>query len=468
VKSIQVTKNRYKKTEPLINAPDMSNNVLKEITNFKLSDEYRAVIHDLIPGGAHTYSKGDDQFPVLSPAAITHGKGSKVWDLDGNEYIECLGGLASISLGHAYEPVVERVVEELKRGNNFSRPSIIEREVAERFLANVKGHDMIKFAKNGSVVTTAAVKLARAYTGRKLVARPIDHPFYSYDDWFIGSTDVKSGIPNDISALTVTYKSDDMQSLIDLFAQYPNEIACVISEPEKFNVLPENYLSDAIELAHKHGTLWIMDEMITGYKTAYPGSMSKYKVVPDMTTWGKGIANGFSFCCLTGKKEILELGGIRKEGSEKLFLISTTHGGETCSIAAAIATMDVFEKNDVVSYNQNLGQRFIEGSRAIIATHGLAQHIRNMQFNWHASLGYFDQEGNNSFGLRTLFHQELIKRGVLFQGIFCPHFSHTLSDVEYVLHAMDEACVVFKKGLEDGYGKYLSGSPIKPVFRKYI
>ena len=468
MKSIQVTKNRYKKTEPLINAPDMSNNVLKEITNFKLSDEYRAVIHDLIPGGAHTYSKGDDQFPVLSPAAITHGKGSKVWDLDGNEYIECLGGLASISLGHAYEPVVERVVEELKRGNNFSRPSIIEREVAERFLANVKGHDMIKFAKNGSVVTTAAVKLARAYTGRKLVARPIDHPFYSYDDWFIGSTDVKSGIPNDISALTVTYKSDDMQSLIDLFAQYPNEIACVISEPEKFNVLPENYLSDAIELAHKHGTLWIMDEMITGYKTAYPGSMSKYKVVPDMTTWGKGIANGFSFCCLTGKKEILELGGIRKEGSEKLFLISTTHGGETCSIAAAIATMDVFEKNDVVSYNQNLGQRFIEGSRAIIATHGLAQHIRNMQFNWHASLGYFDQEGNNSFGLRTLFHQELIKRGVLFQGIFCPHFSHTLSDVEYVLHAMDEACVVFKKGLEDGYGKYLSGSPIKPVFRKYI
>ena len=468
MKSIQVTKNRYKKTEPLINAPDMSNNVLKEITNFKLSDEYRAVIHDLIPGGAHTYSKGDDQFPVLSPAAITHGKGSKVWDLDGNEYIECLGGLASISLGHAYEPVVERVVEELKRGNNFSRPSIIEREVAERFLANVKGHDMIKFAKNGSVVTTAAVKLARAYTGRKLVARPIDHPFYSYDDWFIGSTDVKSGIPNDISALTVTYKSDDMQSLIDLFVQYPNEIACVISEPEKFNVLPENYLSDAIELAHKHGTLWIMDEMITGYKTAYPGSMSKYKVVPDMTTWGKGIANGFSFCCLTGKKEILELGGIRKEGSEKLFLISTTHGGETCSIAAAIATMDVFEKNDVVSYNQNLGQRFIEGSRAIIATHGLAQHIRNMQFNWHASLGYFDQEGNNSFGLRTLFHQELIKRGVLFQGIFCPHFSHTLSDVEYVLHAMDEACVVFKKGLEDGYGKYLSGSPIKPVFRKYI
>jgi glutamate-1-semialdehyde 2,1-aminomutase len=438
------------------------------INNFKNSDNYRQKIHDLIPGGAHTYSKGDDQFPIHSPAAITHGKGSKVWDPDGNEYIECLGGLASISLGHAYEPVVERVTKELLKGNNFSRPSTIEREVAERFLANVPGHDMIKFAKNGSVVTTAAVKIARAYTGRKLVARPIDHPFYSYDDWFIGSTDVKSGIPSDISALTVVYKSDDMQSLIDLFNQYPNDIACVISEPEKFNTLPDNYLKDAIDLTHKHGALWIMDEMITGYKTAYPGSMKKYDVMPDIATWGKGIANGFSFCCMTGKKEVLELGGIRRAGSEKLFLVSTTHGGETCSIAAAIATMDEFEKHDVIGHNQRLGQKFIDGSKAVIANHGLSNHIRNMQFNWHASLGYFDQEGQNSFGLRTLFHQELIARGILFQGVFCPHFSHTDEDVDSILQAMDESCVIFKKGLEDGYDKYLVGEPIKPVFRKYI
>ena len=440
----------------------------KRITNFALSDEYRNSIHDLIPGGAHTYSKGDDQFPVHSPATITHGKGSKVWDPDGNEYIECLGGLASISLGHAYEPVVERVIQELHKGNNFSRPSIIEKEVAERFLANVPGHDMIKFAKNGSVVTTAAVKIARAYTGRKLVARPIDHPFYSYDDWFIGSTDVKNGIPSDISSLTVLYTSDNMQSLLDLFEKYPNEIACVISEPEKFNVLPENYLKDAIDLAHKHGALWIMDEMITGYKTAYPGSMSKYNVLPDITTWGKGIANGFSFCCMTGKKEVMELGGIRRSGSEKLFLVSTTHGGETCSIAAALATMDVFENNDVIGHNQRIGQLFIDGSKAVIARHGLGNSIRHMQFNWHASLGYFDAEGTNSFGLRTLFHQELIARGVLFQGVFCPHFSHSEADIDYILNAMDESCVVYKKGLEDGYEKHLVGEPIKPVFRKYI
>jgi glutamate-1-semialdehyde 2,1-aminomutase len=441
---------------------------MQYINNFTESDKYRAKIHNLIPGGAHTYSKGDDQFPILSPAAITHGEGAYVWDVDGNKFIECLGGLASVSLGHAYKPVVERVIKELHKGNNFSRPSIIEAEIAERFLDMVKVHDMIKFAKNGSVVTTAAVKLARAYTGKKLVARPIDHPFYSYDDWFIGSTDVKSGIPADIQALTVTYHSDNLQSLIDLFNKYPNQIACVISEPEKFNVLPENYLSDAIELAHKNGALWIMDEMITGYKTDFPGSMSKYKVVPDMTTWGKGIANGFSFCCLTGKKEVMELGGIRNAGTEKLFLISTTHGGETSSIAAALATMDEFEKNNVVAYNQQIGQLFIDKSKALIASHGLQNSIKNMQFNWHASLGYFDNEGNNSFGLRTLLHQELIKRGVLFQGVFCPHFSHTEEQVNYIIDAMDESLPIYKKALDEGFEKYLVGNPIKPVFRKII
>lgn len=441
---------------------------MKEITNFKKSDEYRRVIHDLIPGGAHTYSKGDDQFPVLSPAAITHGKGSHVWDEDGNEYIECLSGLASVSLGHAYEPVIARVAEELKKGNNFSRPSVIEREIAEKFLGLVKVHDMIKFAKNGSVVTTAAVKLARAYTGRKLVARPAEHPFYSYDDWFIGSTDVKSGIPSDISNLTVTFKADNLESLKELFEQYPGQIACVISEPEKMNVLAPDYLKNAIDLAHQHGALWIMDEMITGYKTDFPGSMKKYNVVPDMTTWGKGIANGFSFCCLTGKKEVMELGGIRNVGKEKLFLISTTHGGETSSIAAALATMHEFEKLPVVQHNQGLGQKFIDGSARIIASHGLSHSIKNLQFNWHASLGYFDKEGQNSFGLRTLFHQEMIKRGVLFQGIFCPHFSHSEQDVEHILNAMDESCTVYKKGLEEGYEKYLKGEPIKAVFRKYI
>jgi glutamate-1-semialdehyde aminotransferase len=438
------------------------------ITNFEKSNAYRKKIHDLIPGGAHTYSKGDDQFPIHSPAAIVKGKGCYVWDPDGNKYIECLSGLASVSLGHAYEPVVRRVAQELENGNNFSRPSIIESEMAERFTSLVGVHEMIKFAKNGSVVTTAAVKLARAFTGRKLVARPAEHPFYSYDDWFIGSTDVQFGIPGEISNMTVKFTADDPISLEKMFNDFPNQIACVISEPEKFNEVTAEKMKTMIEIAHKHGAIWIMDEMITGFKTAYPGSMKKFGVVPDLTTWGKGIANGFSFCALTGKKEIMELGGIRNAGKDKLFLISTTHGGETCSIAAGLATMDVFEKNDVIGHNQHIGQLFIDGSKEVIKQNGLENSIRNLQFNWHASLGYFDKEGNNSMGLRTLFHQEMIKHGVLFQGIFCPNFSHTEKEIDIILFAMNEACKVYKKAFDEGFEKYLIGEPIKAVFRKTI
>lgn len=440
----------------------------KYITNFSKSDEYRKVIHDLIPGGAHTYSKGDDQFPVHSPAAISHGKGSHVWDADGNEYIECLLGLASVSLGHAYEPVIARVREELEKGNNFSRPSVIEREMAETFLALVPGHDQVKFAKNGSVVTTAAVKLARAATGRKLVARPAEHPFYSYDDWFIGSTDANFGIPQEYSAMTVMYKADDLASLKNLFEQYPGQIACVISEPEKFNVLQPDYLKNAIDLAHQHGALYIADEMITGFHSAFPGSCAKYGAVPDMATWGKGIANGFSFCALTGKKEVMELGGIRKTGSQKLFLISTTHGGETASIAAGLATIAEYQSKDVIGHNHHIGDLYISGTKSLLQKHGLTDYIDQLQFNWHASHGFRNAKKEGDFGMRTLFNQEMIKRGVLFQGVFCPCFSHSEEDVQHILWAMDEAMEIYKKGLEDGYERYLVGDVIKPVFRKLI
>jgi len=205
--------------------------MLRKISRFEKSDRYRARIHDLIPGGAHTYSKGDDQFPALAPAAIVRGQGSHVWDLDGNEFLDCSMGLTAVSLGHGYQPVVQRIMEELPNGVNFQRPSYLEMELAERFLSVVPGHDMIKFGKNGSTVTTAAVKIARGYTGRKLIAFPGDHPFYSYDDWFIGKTQCNLGIPEEIQDLSVTFKSYDLQSLEDLFNAYPGQIACVITEP---------------------------------------------------------------------------------------------------------------------------------------------------------------------------------------------------------------------------------------------
>ena len=449
---------------------------MRSVNSFDKSNEYRRLIHNLIPGGAHTYSKGDDQFPLLSPAAISHGKGAYIWDIDGNKFLDCSMGLSSVSLGHAYEPVIEAVKKELDKGVNFQRPSYLEKEMAEKFLALVPQHDMIKFAKNGSIVTTAAVKLARAFTGRKLVAFPGDHPFYSYDDWFIGSTLCNKGVPNEFSDLSVTFNSCDINSLKQLFEKYPGQIACVITEPEKSicgngclcQKNPANFLNEAIELTHLHGALFIMDEMVSGFKTSFPGAITKYSLKPDMATWGKGIANGFSFCALTGKREIMELGGINRPNEEKVFLISTTHGGETHAMAAAISTIDTFQKENVIIHNHHIGDALIKECQQIILDVGVSHIVDVVSCNWLVVFNFRDDSGKLNAELRTLAMQEMIKRGVLFQGIFVPCFSHSLNDVSFFVQAFSETLNILKHAFENNVNDVLIGEPVKPVFRKFL
>ena len=454
----------------------MENQKLRKVNDFTKSNQYRKEIHNLIPGGAHTYSKGDDQFPSLSPAAISYGKGAHVWDIDGNMYLDCSMGLTSVSLGHAYEPVLDAVRLELEKGVNFQRPSVLEKITAEKFLSLVPQHDMIKFAKNGSIVTTAAVKLARAFTGRKLVAFPGDHPFYSYDDWFIGTTASNKGVPNEFSDLSVTFKSCDIDSLKQLFENHPGQIACVITEPEKSTCgngcqcekTPALFLKEAIELTHQHGALFILDEMVSGFKTAFPGAITKYDLKPDMATWGKGIANGFSFCALTGTKEVMELGGINKIGDEKVFLISTTHGGETHTMAAANATIEVFKKENVIDHNQKIGDALITGCKHAIISAGVSHFVDLVPCNWLVAFNFRDDKGNVCMTMRTLVMQEMIKRGVLFQGAFVPCFSHTIDDVSYFVNAFSETLEVLKQIDKSNLLTLLKGDPIKPVFRKYL
>jgi len=446
------------------------------INNFSKSDLYRKEIHELIPGGAHTYSKGDDQFPVLSPAAIDYGKGAYVWDIDGNKFLDCSMGLTSVSLGHAYEPVLEAVRKELERGVNFQRPSVLEKATAEKFLSLIPQHDMIKFAKNGSTVTTAAVKLARAYTGRKLVAFPGDHPFYSFDDWFIGATVCNKGVPSEISEISVTFKSCDINSLKNLFVQYPDQIACIITEPIKSSCgnscqckqSPAEFLKEAIDLVHQHGALFILDEMVSGFKTGFPGAISQFNLKPDMATWGKGIANGFSFCALTGTKKIMELGGIAQKGEEKVFLISTTHGGETHTMAAAIATIDVFKQQNVIVHNQQIGDALIKGCHQAILDSESSRFAEIIPCNWLIAFNFRDNQGKLSAAMRTLAMQEMIKRGILFQGAFSPCFSHSLDDVSYFVGAFSETLKVLNEANEKGVECLLVGEAAKPVFRKIL
>ena len=443
--------------------------MLRKISQYAKSDAFRARIHDVVPGGAHTYSKGDDQFPALAPAALDYGLGAHVWDLDGNRFLDCSMGLTSVGLGHAFEPVISRVASELGRGVNFQRPSKLELEYGETFLSLVPGHQMVKLAKNGSTVTTAATKIARGITGRKLIAFPADHPFYSYDDWFIGKSPCALGIPEEIQNLSVTFKAYDLQSLQDLFDRYPGQIACVITEPEKNFPIPAGYLQAAMDLAHKDGALFIVDEMITGYKTALPGSTTRFDVVPDLTTWGKGIGNGFSLCALSGKKEIMEIGGIRRRGEEKLFLISTTHGAETHTLAAGLAVIDFYTNQaDVIRHNHEIGDDLVQRCTQVVAQAGLSDFIEVVPCLWQPLFMFRNRLGQVDNGFRTLMLQEMISRGVLFQGIFSPCFSHSHEDVSYFVEAFSEAMTIYTRALDEGFDKFLIGEPTRPVFRKLI
>ncbi len=442
---------------------------MNKITNFDKSREFSSRINELIPGGAHTYSKGDDQFPVNAPAAIEYGKGARVWDLDGNEFIDCSMGLTSVCIGHGYEPVAQAVCEAAYKGSNFQRPATIELEAAKLFLETVQSGDMVKFAKNGSTVTTAAVKLARAYTGRNRVAIARGHNFFSYDDWFIVTTPCDKGIPEHMRAMTASFSYNDYASVEALLADNDHDIACLIMEPVKFDPPKDDFLHKVAALCKDRGVLLILDEMISGFKWSLQGAQNYYGVQPDMSTWGKGIANGFSACALTGRADIMELGGIRREGDDKLFLISTTHGAETTGLAAMIATIKEFKQHNMIESNWARGESLKAKLDQIIKKHQLDKYLSLLGYPCLFVLVCRNTAGAVDDYFRTLFMQEMIANGVLFQGMFYTTWSHQQVELDLQAMAFDESCAIYRKAIDSGSTEnLLIGRPAKPVFRKKI
>jgi glutamate-1-semialdehyde 2,1-aminomutase len=431
---------------------------------FEKSKRLRERAHALIPGGAHTYAKGDDQYPEDAPGFIARGVGSHVWDVDGNEFIEYGSGLRSVTLGHAYAPVVEAAQAAMRLGSNFVRPAAIEVEMAERFLANIPGAEMVKFAKNGSDVTTAAVKLARAYTGRDLVGICAEHPFFSTDDWFIGTTPMDAGIPQAVTAQTLKFHYNDVESISRLFAEHPGRIACLMMEAATAVEPKDGFLQQAIDVCHANGAVFVLDEMITGFRWHLQGAQTQYRITPDLSTFGKGIANGFALSALAGRRELMELGGLRTK-RDRVFLLSTTHGAETHALAAGLATLGVYETKDVVGHMRRIGEALRTGINQKAEALGLAKHFQVLGHPANLVYATRDADGNPSQPFRTLFLQETIRRGLLMPSLVV-NFSHGDEEVRRTVEAVGEALGVYQRALEDGVEKHLVGRPVQPVFRK--
>jgi glutamate-1-semialdehyde 2,1-aminomutase len=340
-----------------------------------------------------------------------------------------------------------------------------ELAAAEDFLRLVPGADMVKFAKNGSDVTTAAVKVARAATGRVKVAI-CEQPFFSTDDWFIGTTGMSAGIPDEAAHATARFSYGDIPSLAELLAG--EDVACVVMEAATATAEPPaGYLEAVRELCDHTGTLLVFDEMITGFRWSAGGAQAVYGVTPDLSCWGKAMGNGFPLSALAGRREFMELGGLRTD-RDRVFLLSTTHGPETASLAAFRAVVRAYTEgpDDPVTGMERAGGQLADGVTATVAAHGLSEFVQVLGRPSCLVFVTRDAEHVPSQAFRTLFLQELLRRGVLGQS-FVTSAAHTPDDVAQTIAAVDAALAVYRAAIERGSVEgLLEGRPVAPALRK--
>jgi glutamate-1-semialdehyde 2,1-aminomutase len=444
----------------------MSSAVEGRIETFGKSDALAERLHQLIPAGSHTYSKGDDQFPRRSPRVMARAKGAYCWDADGNRYLDWAMGNRVISLGHAYPAVNEAVRRQMELGLNFTRPSVLEHDLAEYLVDLLPVAEMVKFGKNGSDVTTAAVKLARAYTGRKYVAICADHPFFSINDWFIGTTPMNAGVPQATSRLTLHFRYNDLQSVRALYDRYPGQIAALILEPVKNEEPRDGFLEELRALTAREGSVLVFDEMISGVRFDIRGAHHLWGVYPDLACFGKAIANGYSFSLLAGRRDIMDLGGLRHSG-RRVFLLSQTHSSETIGLAACRATLDECRRVDISRHIWSLGKRLVEGFRALAREEGVADYVRIIGFDCNPQILCTKADGTFWPELHTSFHEEIIAQGVLIPWISIT-YSHGEEELTATLDAVRHGMRKVRRAIEENrVNESFEGEPVKPVFRPF-
>ena len=410
----------------------------------------------VIPLGSQTFSKSITAYPKgISPLFLEKGEGAKVWDVDGNEYIDFVSGLASITVGYQDTEINKAVIEQMNKGVTFSLPNSIELEVASLIIDIVSSAEMVRFGKNGTDVTSAAVRLARAYTKR-------DHllvcGYHGWQDWYIGSTSRDLGVPESVKNLTHKFEYNNIKTLKDLFDQYKNSVAAVIMEPMNNRWPNGDYLKQVQSITQENGALFILDEMITGFRYAKGGAQELFELNPDLTVFGKGLANGFPLSAITGKKEVMRL-------VEDIFF-SGTFGGETVSLAAAKVVLNKVKNSDYIERINKLGTALMAGVNKLIEKHGMKEYLA---INGHPSISYMiisDTERYSALEIKTLFLQEVFLRGILVLGSHNISYAHTVHDIDYLIEVYDKVFKIITEAVDDNrLQALLTTEPLKPLFQ---
>lgn len=425
-------------------------------SKFEKSENFLIRSEKVIPLGSQTFSKSKLILPKgVSPFFAERGSGSKLFDIDGNEFVDFVNGLACITLGYCDPDIDLAVKEQLKKGVTFSLSHHLETKLAELLIELIPSAEMVRFAKNGSDATTAAIRLARAYTGRENLAVC---GYHGWHDWYIGSTSRDLGVATETKKLTHKFKYNNLESLERLLNSKKNDFAAVIMEPMN-SVWPEKgFLEKVAEITRLNGALLIFDETITGFRFDLKGAQNYFNVIPDLSTFGKGIANGFPLSVLAGKKKYMDL--------VKDIFFSGTFGGETISIAAAIAVIEKYKKYNVISKLESQGKKIITETLKLIEKHKISD---NVSITGHPSWSFINFKSNKNLpplSLKTLFLQEVFARGIYTLGTHNLSFSHSDQDIEKLLTCYDEVFpILFKVLKEDNFFKFLKSEPLKPLFK---
>lgn len=409
----------------------------------------------VIPGGTQTFSKAPNQVaPGFAPKFLRSGRGSRVTDVDGHSYLDLTMGLLPVILGYCHEGVNEAVRRQLAEGSIFSLPHPLEVEVADQLADIIPCAEMIRFAKNGSDATSGAVRIARAYTDRDVVACC---GYHGWQDWYIGSTTRSKGVPGAVKELTKTFSYNDLDSLRDILEAHPGGVAAIILEPVTFEPPTPGFLEGVRALATENGAVLIFDEVITGFRFAIGGAQELFGVMPDLSTFGKSVANGFPLSGIAGRRELMKV-------LEKAFF-SFTFGGETLSLAAAQATVTELVERDGPSYLWDIGRQLKGGVESLIRSHELGAQLTCPGLPIWTCLNFI---GPDPLGHKTLFQKECVERGVLFMSNHNTSLAHSTEDIDLVLSVYDEAMGVLAKAIADDRVEHLiEGRRVQPVFRPF-
>lgn len=378
----------------------------------------------LIPGGSQTGSKRPQAFAYGAyPIYASKAYGSHIEDIDGNTYIDLVNALGPIILGYNYQTVNDAILSQLEKGSLAGLLWPVEVEAAQLITEVVPCAQMVRYFKGGGEATAAAARLARAYTGREII---LNCGYRGWPDvWVAAHND--GGVPKCLESTIVTFPFGDIDALEQKLAAYKNKVAAIFIDVTARNIEAGSYLAQVKELAHQHGSLFIMDEIVTGFRLAPGGAQEYFNVTPDLAVFAKGIANGMPLSCVVGRSDVMET--MAKQ------TISLTYGGEALSLAAAIACIKEIRDKNAPAHLWKIGQQLCTGLNKAAKTtgipftcHGLAP-MTMMQFN--------DVQGTQSQIVWSYFLQEMAKRGVLLRrgGLNFVTLSHSEEDITHIVNA---------------------------------